>query len=260
MSVQKIVSDNQIWSIQILRERVAKKHSEPFWNRVLRSISIYLTWLLIRTPISANGVTFLFLLAGLAGAGMFTLGTPAAWIAGTLLLWLSILFDFSDGEVARFRQESSWFGDYFEETVHAVLVMAMYCGIGLGVWQANPATPWPFAFALIAACCTLLARNEKNLLMKSLFQYYGIERLQSIAPAFSLGELALTRNMSKALYLVDLIIFDFGIYFVALPIAAIADRMELFLYFYGVVRLLSVGYMFIQSWKLRGVYRSLSDR
>jgi phosphatidylglycerophosphate synthase len=259
MSVQKIVSDQQIWSIQFLRERVAKKQGEPFWNRIVRSVSIYLTWLLIHTPISANGVTFLFLLAGLVGAGAFTLGTPIAWIAGTLLLWLSILFDFSDGEVARFRQESSWFGDYFEETVHAVLVIAMYCGLSLGVWQRDPANPWPFAFALIAACCTLMARNEKNLLMKSLFQYYGMERLQSIAPAFSLGELVLTRNMSKALYLVDLLIFDFGIYFVVLPIAAIADRMDLFLYFYGVVRLLSVIYMFMQSWKLRGVYRSLKD-
>jgi phosphatidylglycerophosphate synthase len=260
MSVQKIVSDQPIWSIQLLRERVAKKHGEPFWNRLVRSISIYVTWLLIRTPISANGVTFLFLVAGLAGAGVFALGTPLAWIAGTLLLWLSILFDFCDGEVARFRQESSWFGDYFEETVHAALVIAMYCGISLGVWQRQPGNPWPFAFALIAACCTLLARNEKNLLMKSLFQYYGMERLPSIAPAFNLGELALTRNMSKPLYLVNLLIFDFGIYFVALPIAAIADRMDLFLYFYGTVRLLSVIYMFMQSWKLRGAYPSLKDR
>jgi phosphatidylglycerophosphate synthase len=259
MSVQKIASDQPASSIQLLRERVAKKHGEPFWNRVVRGVSIYLTWLLIRTPISANGVTFLFLLAGLAGAGVFAIGTPAAWIAGTLLLWLSILFDFSDGEVARFRQESSWFGDYFEETVHAALVIAMYCGLSLGVWQRDPANPWPFVFALIAACCTLLARNEKNLLMKSLFQYYGMERMQRIAPAFSLGELTLTRNMSRWLYLVNLTIFDFGIYFVALPIAAIADRMDLFLYFYGVVRLLSVIYMFLQSWKLRGAYQSLKD-
>jgi len=259
MSVQKIASDKRIWSIQILRERVAKKHGEPFWNRVVRSISIYVTWLLIRTPISANGVTFLFLVAGLAGAGVFALGTPAAWIVGTLLIWLSILFDFSDGELARFRQESSWFGDYFEETVHAALVIAMYCGIGLGVWQHTPASPWPFVFALIAAGCTLQARNEKNLLMKSLFQYYGMERLHSIAPAFGLGELALTRNMSKPLFLVNLIIFDFGFYFVALPIAAIADRMDVFLYFYGAVRLLSVLYMFAQSWKLRGAYRSLKE-
>lgn len=259
MSVQKIASDQQISSIQLLRERVAKKHGEPFWNRLVRSISIYLTWLLIYTPISANGVTFLFLLAGLAGAGVFILGTPLAWIAGTLLIWLSILFDFSDGEVARHRQESSWFGDYFEETVHAALVIAMYCGISLGVWQRDPANPWPFAFALIAACCTLLARNEKNLLMKSLFQYYGMERMHSIAPAFSLGELTLTRNMNRWLYLVNLIIFDFGIYFVVLPIAAIADRMDLFLYFYGAVRLLSVMYMFLQSWKLRSTYRSLKD-
>ena len=259
MSVQKIASAQQPSSLQVLRERVAKKHGEPFWNRILRRISIYLTWVLIRTPISANGVTFLFLLAGLAGGAVFAFGTPAAWIAGTLLIWLSILFDFSDGEVARFRQESSWFGDYFEETVHAALVIAMYGGMGLGVWQSQPGNPWPFVCALVAACCTLIARNDKNLLMKSLFQYYGMERFQRVAPQFSVGELAFQRGMGGLIFAVNLIIFDFGVYFVALPLAALANRMDLFLYFYGVVRLLSVMYMFLQSWKLRGAYPSKHD-
>jgi phosphatidylglycerophosphate synthase len=259
MSVQKLSSAQSASSIAALRALVAKQHREPFWNRVVRSVSIYVTWLLIHTPISANGVTFLFLLAGLLGAGVFALGAQWAWVAGILLIWLSILFDFCDGEVARFRGESSWFGDYFEESVHAALVLAMYCGLAVGVWQRQPANPWPFVGALAAACCTLIARNDKNLLMKALFQYYGIERFQRVAPRFSLGELAFTRGMKGLLYLIDLTIFDFGVYFVVLPIAALADRMDLFLYFYGIVRLASVAYMFAQSWKLRGAFPSKND-
>lgn len=238
-------------SIAELRTLVAKKRREPFWNRLVRRVSIYLTWLLVRTPISANGVTALFLLAGLLGAGVFALGGAWAWLAGMLLIWLSIVFDFSDGEVARYRQESSWFGDYFEETVHAAIAIAMYIGIALGVWQSQPGNPWPFVGAALAAGCTLLARNDKNLLMKSLFQYYSIDAFARIAPTFSADDLALTRNMGRLLYLVDQVIFDFGTYFVVLPLAVLLGRMDLFLYFYSAVRLLSVIYMFAQSWKLR---------
>ncbi|HEX9371720.1 MAG TPA: CDP-alcohol phosphatidyltransferase family protein [Roseiflexaceae bacterium] len=250
MSVQKISS------VQGLRQRISKQHREPPWNRVVRRISIYFTWVLVHTPISANGVTALFLLSGLLGAGVFAIGTQWAWIVGTLLIWLSVIFDFCDGEVARFRQESSWFGDYFEETVHAVLVIAMYCGISLGVWRGAPSTPYPFGAALLAAGFTLVVRNDKNLLLKSLFQYYGIEKMQRIAPSFTLSEFAVTRNMNRWLYLIDIAIFDFGFYFVTLPLAAIANRMDLFLYFYAVVRTLATVYMFMQSWKLQSKYRS----
>jgi phosphatidylglycerophosphate synthase len=242
--------------MQGLREKITKQHREPTWNRIIRRVSIYVTWLLVHTPITANGVTFLFLLAGLVGSAIFTLGTHWAWIAGTFCFWLSIIFDFSDGEVARFRQESSWFGDYFEETVHAVLVITMYSGIALGLWRQNPTSPWPFVAAVVAAGFTLLARNDKNLLMKAMFQYYGNERLQRIAPNFTLSEFALTRNMGSLLYLIDMTIFDFGFYLIALPLAAILNRMDLFLYFYGVVRTLSGLYMFRQAWALQAKYGS----
>jgi phosphatidylglycerophosphate synthase len=258
MSVQKLssVQHTSPISIQALRGVVSKKQHEPLWNRLVRKISIYITWLLIHTPINANGVTFLFLLTGLLGAGLYTFGTHMAWIAGTILIWLSIVFDFSDGEVARYRQESSWFGDYYEEIVHLVLVIGMYCGIAVGVWQSAQANPWPFVCALVAAGATLIGRNDKNLLMKSMFQYYGFEKMRQIAPKFALTELALTRNMNRLLYAIDMTIFDFGFYFVMLPLAAIANRMDLFLYFYAAVRALSIVYMFAQSWKLREKYGS----
>jgi len=247
-------------SFQSLRERVAKQHHEPLWNRLVRKLSIHSTWLLIHTPISANGVTFLFLLAGLCGAAIYAFGTHWAWIAGTLCIWLSIVLDFSDGEVARYRGESSWFGDYFEETVHAVLVIAMYCGIAVGVWRGASGSAWPFVCALVATGSTLIARNDKNLLMKSMFQYYGFEQMRQIAPTFALSEFALTRNMNRLLYFVNMTIFDFGFYLVMLPLAAIANRMDLFLYFYGAVRVLSVVYMFAQSWRLREKYGSAASR
>lgn len=242
---------DSIPSIKSLREKAAKKQTEQHWNRLIRKASIYITWLLLHTPISANGVTFLFLLSGLVGGAVFVLGTHAAWIVGTLFIWLSIFFDFSDGEVARFRQESSWFGDYFEETVHAVLLIAMYTGISFGLWRTMPTNPWPFIAALAAMGFTMIIRNDKNLMLKSKLQYYGAERFINIMQNTSAKDLSVTRNMGRLLYYVDLVIFDFGFYFIVLPLAALTNRMDWFLYFCGLTRLVAAVYLFFQSWKQR---------
>lgn len=238
-------------SIKLLRQRSSKKQSEQLWNRLIRKVSIYVTWLLLHTPISANGVTFLFLFAGLVGGGIYAIGTRWAWIIGTLWIWLSIVFDFSDGEVARFRQQSSWFGDYFEETVHAVLLVAMYGGISYGVWRHAPASPWPFAAALVALGLTMIIRNDKNLLLKSKLYYYGAARFVELMAKSSATDLRVTRNMSKFLYYIDMVIFDFGFYLIVLPIAALANRMDLLLYFAAATRVIATAYLFLQVWKQR---------
>jgi phosphatidylglycerophosphate synthase len=237
--------------IAALRDRVAKKRKEQPWHRLMRAISIYITWLLLHTPISGNGVTFLFMLAGLAGSACFAVGSSWGWVAGALCFWLSVVLDFSDGEVARFREESSWFGDYFDETIHSVLLVTMYGGMALGIWHQQPGNPWPFVGAFLAAGATIITRMDAPLIMKALSQYYGLDRLHHMMPQLSTSEFAATRNMNRWLYYVDLAIFDLGFYFIALPIAALADRMDLFVYFYGLVRPLSALYMFARSWQLK---------
>jgi phosphatidylglycerophosphate synthase len=237
--------------IDLLRDRISKKRWEQPWHRLIRKVSIYLTWILLHSPISANGVTFLFLVTGVIGGVIFALGTPLAWIVGTVFVWLSILLDFSDGEVARYRQESHWFGDYLEETVHSVVSIAMYVGISLGVWRQAPGNPWPFVFALLALGSTLIIRSDANLLMKAQLHYYGLKRLRDIGSDFSASNFSATTHLNRWMYLVGMLIFDLGIYFIVLPILAVLNRMDVFLYFYGLTRSLAACYMIVQNWKRR---------
>lgn len=84
----------------------------------LRDVSPYLTWLLLKTSISANGVTGLMILVGWATA--FSLLVPG--IAGAALALvmgqLQMLVDCCDGEVARWRGTSSPAGVFLDKVGH----------------------------------------------------------------------------------------------------------------------------------------------
>ncbi|MCW4386556.1 CDP-alcohol phosphatidyltransferase family protein [Salinibacterium sp. SYSU T00001] len=84
----------------------------------LRDLSPYLTWVLLRTSISANGVTGVMILVGWGTA--LSLLVPG--IGGALLALvmgqLQMLVDCCDGEVARWRGTSSPAGVFLDKVGH----------------------------------------------------------------------------------------------------------------------------------------------
>src|ERR1700712_2304120 len=84
----------------------------------LRDISPYLTWLFLKSSISANGVTGFMILTGWATA--FSLLIPG--IAGPALALVlgqaQMLIDCCDGEVARWRGTSSPAGVFLDKVGH----------------------------------------------------------------------------------------------------------------------------------------------
>jgi hypothetical protein len=73
------------------------------YARLVRRISIRLTWVLLHTRMSANQVTVLAILVGLVGAALLAWSDFWPLVVGMVLLQLSFVLDFSDGEVARYR-------------------------------------------------------------------------------------------------------------------------------------------------------------
>ena len=86
----------------------------------MRRLSVHLTWLLVRTPISANGVTSLMIVAGfLAGPALLL---PGIWgpLLAALLAQFQMFLDCSDGEVARWRRTMSPKGIFLDQSWPAV--------------------------------------------------------------------------------------------------------------------------------------------
>jgi len=106
-----------------------------------RQVSPYLTRLLLRTPVSANGVTWLMIATG-ASAGLVLLvpGLVGALVS-VLLGQLQMVWDCCDGEVARWRQTFSPAGTFLDKVGHytAESLIPLCLGLraqgdGLGGW------------------------------------------------------------------------------------------------------------------------------
>jgi phosphatidylglycerophosphate synthase len=105
----------------------------------IRRFSPYLTRLLLRTPLTPNGVTWLFILDGLIAAAVLTL--PGIWppIVAVLLIQLQIALDCSDGEMARWLDRKSPLGIYLDRVGHWLTETALPIALGIradGGWDS----------------------------------------------------------------------------------------------------------------------------
>ncbi len=113
-------------------EHIARYNAEHWTGALyIRHLSIYATRALLPTRISANGVTWLMIGVGLAGALALPLGGLVGPVLCVLAMQAQILLDCSDGEVARWRQRFSPAGIYLDRVGHYVTEAAIPCALGL---------------------------------------------------------------------------------------------------------------------------------
>jgi phosphatidylglycerophosphate synthase len=117
----------------------ARNSGEHWAGRLyMRRLSPYLTRLLLRTPITPNGVTWLMILSGLGAAAVLTLPGPAGAAGAVVLIQLQLLLDCSDGEVARWRKQGSPAGVYLDRIGHWLTEGALPIALGIradGGWD-----------------------------------------------------------------------------------------------------------------------------
>jgi len=121
----------------------------------IRKASPYLTRLLLRTPITPNGVTWLMILTGVAAAGVLALPGVLAAAGAVLLIQLQILLDCSDGELARWRNVRSPTGVYLDRVGHWVTETLL--PIALGIRADEP------LLGLVVAVLVLWIKGESAL-------------------------------------------------------------------------------------------------
>lgn len=79
--------------------------------------SIYFTRLFLHTRITSNQITILSVLVFFGGISLFIFNNYFLNITGSLLIFLSIILDGCDGEVARFRGKASRLGGVYVEPI-----------------------------------------------------------------------------------------------------------------------------------------------
>jgi phosphatidylglycerophosphate synthase len=142
----------------------ARNSGEHWAGRLyVRRLSPYLTRLLLRTPITPDGVTWLMILAGLAAAAALTIpGLPGAILA-VALIQLQILLDCSDGELARWLERKSPVGVYLDRIGHWLTEAALPIALGIradGGWGEGGTYT---TLGLVIAVLVLLVKGESAL-------------------------------------------------------------------------------------------------
>ncbi len=139
--------DGRPTSISQLREvtqppEVRLRANAEHWTAslYLRDVSPYLTWMLLKTSISANGVTGLMILVGWSTAAALLIPGIGGAALALVLGQLQMLVDCSDGEVARWRNTRSPAGVFLDKVGHYSTEALI--PIALGIRAAG----WPLEF------------------------------------------------------------------------------------------------------------------
>jgi phosphatidylglycerophosphate synthase len=141
---------------------IFERNSGEHWagKLYMRRFSPYMTRLLLRTPATPNVVTWLMILAGVAAALVLTLPGVVAAVGAVLLIQLQLLFDCSDGELARWTGKRSTVGVYLDRLGHYLTEATLPIALGIradGGWDSIDR--WT-TLGLLLAVLVLLVKSE----------------------------------------------------------------------------------------------------
>ena len=97
-------------------------------------ISAPITYLLVRTPISANQVTVIQEIIGTIGAIMLAVPSIKIMLLGIFLIQFGFILDCVDGEVARYKGQSSVRGVFLDLIGHQIVIPFYIFFTSLGVF------------------------------------------------------------------------------------------------------------------------------
>lgn len=121
---------NELWKICYEGQNVYR----PWYNKYVSNVSIYFTWLLIHTPITANQVTIAELILVILSSIFFFLGKLEHIFVGLLIIQVTNMLDCVDGEIARYRKMPSLTGAYLENIYHQLVSYLMFFPLAFGVY------------------------------------------------------------------------------------------------------------------------------
>jgi len=115
----------------------------------LRKFSPYLTRLLLKTPITANGVTYLMILTGISISGALLIPGMTGLVFALFLSQLQMLWDCCDGEIARWRNTQSPKGVFLDRIGHYLTESLIPLALSMRIigWPNDAISDWKLPFS-----------------------------------------------------------------------------------------------------------------
>jgi phosphatidylglycerophosphate synthase len=127
----------RIAELKVITSKPGGERGNWMVRHITRNIAIYFTWLILHTPISANGVSVISLALSLVGGLFFICGTPLFYLLGVLAFHLWYIFDHVDGQVARYKKQTNVTGIFFDYFTHYIVNICIFLSLGIGLYRAS---------------------------------------------------------------------------------------------------------------------------
>ena len=115
-------------------KKICGKETSSSLAGFYRYTSYYITWVLIAFHLTANQVSVLGLLLGLCSACLFVTSNSLLFMVASILLFFSVMMDYCDGEVARYRKYKELpdellrnHGGFFDSLNHVAIPLVFIC-------------------------------------------------------------------------------------------------------------------------------------
>jgi phosphatidylglycerophosphate synthase len=166
----------------------------------MRRVSYFATWVFARLGWSPNAVTLAFIACGIAAGVVIAFGGLATAIAGGILIQLYLLFDCSDGELARWSGRTSATGAFLDGVGHYLGEAALLTGLGIRAQGHFTFTGSYVTAGLAAALLSALVKAETdNVIVARAKSGLGTHSDDALAPTGS--GLAVARRLAAGLRL-----------------------------------------------------------
>ena len=153
-------------SIKELREICYKdsKGRRPLYMEwITMKVSIYVTKLLLYTPIRADQVTISMVMLAIIGSVFMAFGNFGYMLIGISIIHFTVVLDNVNGEVARYRKEGSMVGTFLEQYYHELSIPLIFFSLGFGVFLAAGYT----SAVVFGFLCAIFSRSTVLSALKS---------------------------------------------------------------------------------------------
>ena len=122
---------------------------------LIRRISGHVTPVLARLHVSANQITAVSLLTGLASGWCMMQGDRTWAIVGGLFIVFSYVLDNCDGEIARLKNQTSRLGMHFDNFVDTAVHPFFFAALRVGIRKTTGQDVWLWLGSIAAAACAI---------------------------------------------------------------------------------------------------------
>lgn len=138
-------------------------------------VSIYVTKIFLYSKIRADHVSILMILLAIIGSGMMAFGSIWMVFLGITLIHFTVVLDNVNGEIARYRKESSLTGSFLEEFYHTISTPFIFFSLGYGVFNHTGVK----SAIIFGFLCSIFANPVVLTSIKTAVVKKGMDRLES---------------------------------------------------------------------------------